>query len=144
VTPLAGSVKKSPHRAICTQIERDSEFFIVDKFPQSEIATKADVRELKKDLAKNRSLLQEVLDLKRQEVTRNPLPGFPMKDWYNTEEVAKATKVTYKTVERWCRQGRLLKAEKTASRTWKISRESLEQVSQQGLLPVPNAYRYRG
>lgn len=62
-----------------------------------------------------------------------------LKDWYSTEEVAKALSKSEYTVREWCRLGRI-RAEKKGSgrgryRSWVISHEELQRVQKEGLLP---------
>lgn len=119
-------------------------------FQLSKLATKADIEEIKRRQEEIERGQEKILSQMEasppppQEVNNNnPLPNLPIKNWYNTEEVAQARNVSFKTVERWCRQERLLEVEKTPSRTWKISRESLVYLDQEGLLPEQDAYHYQ-
>ena len=61
------------------------------------------------------------------------------KDWYTTEEVARALGKAEFTVREWCRLGRV-RAEKKGSgrgkyQSWVVSHEELQRVQREGLLP---------
>jgi hypothetical protein len=61
------------------------------------------------------------------------------KDWYTTEEVAKALGKAEFTVREWCRLGRI-RAEKRQSgrgkfQAWVVSHAELQRFQREGLLP---------
>jgi hypothetical protein len=63
-----------------------------------------------------------------------------IKDWYTTEEVAEALGKAEFTVREWCREGRVHAEKKGSGRgkhqAWVISREELQRIERDGLLPV--------
>lgn len=71
------------------------------------------------------------------------------KDRYSVEEVAEIVCKAPFTVREWCRNGRI-RAEKRAcgrgrTQEWSITREEIERVQNDGLLPIEGfVYRYRG
>jgi excisionase family DNA binding protein len=62
-----------------------------------------------------------------------------VKDFYSTEEAAKALGKADFTVREWCRQGRVRAAKKGSGRGkyqgWVISNEELLRIQKEGLLP---------
>jgi excisionase family DNA binding protein len=65
------------------------------------------------------------------------------KDWYTTEEAAKALGKSEYTVREWCRLGRV-RAEKKGSgrgkyQSWVISHDELLRIQREGLLPLPRS-----
>jgi hypothetical protein len=63
-----------------------------------------------------------------------------VREWYSTEEVAKLLGKAEFTVREWCRLGRV-RAEKKGSgrgkyQSWVVSREELQRIQREGLLPV--------
>lgn len=68
------------------------------------------------------------------------------KAWYTPAEAATVLGKAEFTVREWCRLGRV-RAEKRpcgrgASQEWIISREELQRVKEEGLLPNPAKYRH--
>lgn len=63
-----------------------------------------------------------------------------VKDYYSTEEVAKALNKSEYTVREWCRLGRI-RAEKKGSgrgkyQSWVVTHEELLRIQKDGLLPL--------
>ena len=68
------------------------------------------------------------------------------REWFTTAEAAEILHKAEFTVREWCRLQRV-KAEKRAcgrgtSLEWIISREEIERIQNEGLLPRVNAYRH--
>jgi hypothetical protein len=63
-----------------------------------------------------------------------------VKDWYTTEEAAKALGKADFTVREWCRQGRVHAKKKGSGRgmyqSWVISHAELQRIQREGLLPA--------
>jgi hypothetical protein len=61
------------------------------------------------------------------------------KDWYTTEEVARALGKAEYTVREWCRHGRICAEKKGSGRgkyqSWVVSHEELLRLQREGLLP---------
>lgn len=68
--------------------------------------------------------------------------GIPRKAWYTTAEVARLVGVHPRTVQNWCRTGRMRYVETLSGRGGKrekrISQEELDRHSKEGLLKDPN------
>jgi hypothetical protein len=63
-----------------------------------------------------------------------------IKDWYGTEEVAQLLGKADFTVREWCRNGRVNAQKRGSGRgkfqSWVISREELQRLQREGLLPI--------
>ena len=63
-----------------------------------------------------------------------------VKDWYTTNEVAKAIDKAEYTVREWCRLGRIRAKKKPCGRgkggEWLVCHEELTRVRNEGLLPL--------
>jgi hypothetical protein len=63
-----------------------------------------------------------------------------VKDWYDTSEVAALLGKSEFTVREWCRLGRVVARKKQSGRgafpAWTISREELQRIQREGLLPL--------
>ena len=87
-------------------------------------------------------LFVELLDrLGRMEKTLDDVKcDRPTRDWYTTREVADQLGRAHYTVREWARHGRC-RAVKKGGRgefgEWWISREELERLQNEGLLPLP-------
>lgn len=72
----------------------------------------------------------------------------PPKERYSIEEVADILEKAPFTVREWARNGRIHAQKRSCGRgrhlEWCVSAEELARIMNDGLLPVPNAYRYMG
>ena|SRR3990172_3020623 len=70
-----------------------------------------------------------------------------IKDWYTTVEAAALLNRAEFTVREWCRLGRVNAQKRDCGRgphqEWIISREELERIRNEGLLPIPKYRHYR-
>jgi hypothetical protein len=64
----------------------------------------------------------------------------PVKDWFTTAEAARSLGRAEFTVREWCRRGRVHAEKKGSGRgrhqPWVISREELQRIEREGLLPA--------
>jgi hypothetical protein len=58
------------------------------------------------------------------------------KDWYSTEEVAALMDRAPWTVREWCRHGRIRAKKRTGTDRWVVSRQELDRLMNDGLLPA--------
>ena len=63
------------------------------------------------------------------------------KEWFSTDEVAKILNRAAWTVRKWCRDNRVIARKRQCGRglasEWMISRDELQRIRNEGLLPIP-------
>jgi len=72
--------------------------------------------------------------------------GATVQEWYSTIEAATLLGKAEFTVREWCRLGRVHAEKKQCGRgvagEWRISRDELTRIRNEGLLPDPRPYRH--
>jgi transposase len=85
------------------------------------------------------ALLLERLDRIEEKLTAL-MERQAVKDWYSTDEVAKALGKAEFTVREWCRLGRVRGEKKGSGRgkyqSWVVSHDELLRIRREGLLPA--------
>ncbi len=59
------------------------------------------------------------------------------KDWYTTEEIAALMNRAPWTVREWARHGRIRAKKRSGTDRWVVSKEELDRLMNNGLLPPP-------